>query len=147
MTTKRTLLRCQQTRKLQWLKLGGRLLVMYLCTMMKSSYRVSPMAICGLRYNRREALGRMYLPSITIHVCHHLINTWPFTIGYGPSFKADAVIHVGTHGSLEWLPGKGAGLSASCYPELVFPRYLIFILIGRLLLVRAYRLNGVALLA
>ena len=33
-------------------------------------------------------------------------------------FKADAVIHVGTHGSLEWLPGKGAGLSASCYPEI-----------------------------
>ena len=29
-------------------KLGGRLLVMYLCTMMKSSYRVSPMAICGI---------------------------------------------------------------------------------------------------
>lgn len=33
-------------------------------------------------------------------------------------FKADAVIHVGTHGSLEWLPGKGAGLSNSCYPEI-----------------------------
>ena len=33
-------------------------------------------------------------------------------------FEADAVIHVGTHGSLEWLPGKGAGLSASCYPEI-----------------------------
>ncbi|MDU4226255.1 MAG: cobaltochelatase subunit CobN, partial [Streptococcus sp.] len=33
-------------------------------------------------------------------------------------FQADAVIHVGTHGSLEWLPGKGAGLSASCYPEI-----------------------------
>ena len=33
-------------------------------------------------------------------------------------FEADVVIHVGTHGSLEWLPGKGAGLSASCYPEI-----------------------------
>lgn len=33
-------------------------------------------------------------------------------------WQADAVIHVGTHGSLEWLPGKGAGLSAECYPEL-----------------------------
>lgn len=33
-------------------------------------------------------------------------------------FKADAVIHVGTHGSLEWLPGKGAGLSQGCYPDL-----------------------------
>lgn len=33
-------------------------------------------------------------------------------------WKADAVVHVGTHGSLEWLPGKGAGLSRTCYPDL-----------------------------
>ena len=33
-------------------------------------------------------------------------------------FKADAVIHVGKHGSLEWLPGKALGLSQSCYPDL-----------------------------
>jgi len=25
--------------------------------------------------------------------------------------------HVGKHGNLEWLPGKGLGLSSSCYPE------------------------------
>lgn len=29
-----------------------------------------------------------------------------------------AVVHVGKHGNLEWLPGKGLGLSGSCYPEL-----------------------------
>ncbi len=34
-------------------------------------------------------------------------------------WQADAVIHVGTHGSLEWLPGKGAGLSKECYSDLV----------------------------
>lgn len=33
-------------------------------------------------------------------------------------FKAHAVIHVGKHGSLEWLPGKAFGLSKSCYPDL-----------------------------
>ncbi len=33
-------------------------------------------------------------------------------------FKADAVIHVGKHGSLEWLPGKSVGLSKYCYPDL-----------------------------
>ena len=33
-------------------------------------------------------------------------------------WKADAVIHVGTHGSLEWLPGKSTGLSNSCYPDI-----------------------------
>ena len=34
-------------------------------------------------------------------------------------FKADAVIHLGTHGSLEWLPGKNTGLSKCCYPDIV----------------------------
>lgn len=34
-------------------------------------------------------------------------------------FQADAVIHMGTHGSLEWLPGKNTGLSKCCYPDLV----------------------------
>lgn len=33
-------------------------------------------------------------------------------------WQADAVVHVGTHGTLEWLPGKGAGLSRQCYPDL-----------------------------
>jgi magnesium chelatase subunit H len=32
-------------------------------------------------------------------------------------FKADAVIHVGTHGSLEFMPGKQAGLSETCWPD------------------------------
>jgi cobaltochelatase CobN len=30
---------------------------------------------------------------------------------------ADALIHAGKHGTLEWLPGKGVGLSSSCYPD------------------------------
>ncbi|WP_420751660.1 cobaltochelatase subunit CobN [Rhodococcus sp. O3] len=29
-------------------------------------------------------------------------------------FEADAVVHLGKHGSMEWLPGKNAGLSAAC---------------------------------
>ncbi len=33
-------------------------------------------------------------------------------------FKAHAVIHVGKHGSLEWLPGKALGLSRHCFPDL-----------------------------
>ena len=31
---------------------------------------------------------------------------------------AHAVMHIGKHGSLEWLPGKGLGLSGECYPDL-----------------------------
>ena len=30
---------------------------------------------------------------------------------------ADAIVHVGKHGTLEWLPGKGVGLSGECFPD------------------------------
>ena len=32
-------------------------------------------------------------------------------------FGAHVVVHVGKHGNLEWLPGKGLGLSSACFPE------------------------------
>lgn len=32
-------------------------------------------------------------------------------------WRADAIVHVGKHGTLEWLPGKSIGLSAECYPD------------------------------
>jgi len=33
-------------------------------------------------------------------------------------FKVDCIVHVGTHGNLEFLPGKGVGLSGDCCPDL-----------------------------
>ncbi|MGI8984936.1 MAG: cobaltochelatase subunit CobN [Acidimicrobiales bacterium] len=30
---------------------------------------------------------------------------------------ADAMVHLGKHGTREWLPGKGVGLSAACAPD------------------------------
>ncbi|WP_394688535.1 cobaltochelatase subunit CobN [Hoeflea sp.] len=33
------------------------------------------------------------------------------------SFDAHAIIHMGKHGNLEWLPGKALALSSACYPE------------------------------
>jgi cobaltochelatase CobN len=33
-------------------------------------------------------------------------------------FKADVIMHIGTHGTLEWLPGKSVGLSASCFSDI-----------------------------
>jgi cobaltochelatase CobN len=35
-------------------------------------------------------------------------------------FGADAIVHMGKHGNLEWLPGKALALSETCYPEAVF---------------------------
>lgn len=32
-------------------------------------------------------------------------------------FNADAVLHFGTHGSLEFMPGKQVGMSSTCYPD------------------------------
>jgi cobaltochelatase CobN len=45
-------------------------------------------------------------------------------------FEADAVVHVGKHGNLEWLPGKGIALSEDCFPEAIFgptPNFYPFI--------------------
>lgn len=33
-------------------------------------------------------------------------------------FKADIIYHIGTHGTLEWLPGKEVGLSNNCFPDI-----------------------------
>ena len=34
-------------------------------------------------------------------------------------FKTDAVVHFGKHGTLEWTPGKQAGLSETCAPDVL----------------------------
>ncbi len=31
--------------------------------------------------------------------------------------KADALVHMGAHGTLEWLPGKAVALTQACFPE------------------------------
>lgn len=33
---------------------------------------------------------------------------------------ADAIVHMGKHGNLEWLPGKALALSETCWPEAIF---------------------------
>ncbi len=43
---------------------------------------------------------------------------------------AHAIVHVGKHGTLEWLPGKAVGLSEACYPEVALadlPHFYPFI--------------------
>ncbi len=34
-------------------------------------------------------------------------------------FRAHAIVHMGKHGNMEWLPGKALALSANCWPEAV----------------------------
>ena len=45
---------------------------------------------------------------------HHYLATYFWLRN---NFSAQAVIHNGKHGNLEWLPGKAVGLSAQCWPE------------------------------
>lgn len=50
---------------------------------------------------------------------HHYLAAyrWIQARAQDGGFGADAMIHLGKHGNLEWLPGKNAGLSASCAPD------------------------------
>ena len=50
------------------------------------------------------------LPPTHAYLAHYL---WLRT-----SFRADVLLHLGKHGNLEWLPGKGIGQSSGCYPQL-----------------------------
>ncbi len=45
-------------------------------------------------------------------------------------FQAHAIVHIGKHGNLEWLPGKSVALSQVCYPEIALgamPHFYPFI--------------------
>ncbi|RZM75682.1 cobaltochelatase subunit CobN [Leptolyngbya iicbica] len=58
-------------------------------------------------------------PSLNYHA-PDLVPTHAYLAFYTwlrQQFGAQAIVHVGKHGNLEWLPGKGIGLSADCYPE------------------------------
>ncbi|MBT5367642.1 MAG: cobaltochelatase subunit CobN, partial [Nitrospinaceae bacterium] len=85
----------------------------------------SGMAIPGLR------LGNIFIgiqPSrgfgVDTNAIYHSPDLPPthFYLGYYQwvleTFGAHAVAHVGKHGNLEWLPGKGLGISESCFPEI-----------------------------
>ncbi len=47
---------------------------------------------------------------------HHYLAAYRWL---SEGFGAHAVIHLGKHGTLEWLPGKGLGLSDGCAPDAV----------------------------
>ncbi|WP_434340157.1 cobaltochelatase subunit CobN [Motilimonas cestriensis] len=45
-------------------------------------------------------------------------------------YQIDAIIHVGKHGNLEWLPGKGSALADTCWPDCILgplPHFYPFI--------------------
>ena len=48
--------------------------------------------------------------------CHHYLA---FYWWLRDEYKMDALIHLGTHGNLEWLPAKTVALSKNCWSEIV----------------------------
>ena len=48
---------------------------------------------------------------------YYALYKWLATPQDKAGWGADAIVHVGKHGTLEWLPGKGVGLSQACFPD------------------------------
>jgi cobaltochelatase CobN len=46
--------------------------------------------------------------------CHHYAAFYRWI---ADEWRADAIVHFGTHGTLEWLPGKSLAMSADCAPD------------------------------
>ncbi len=82
--------------------------------------------IAGLRFGHvfvgiQPARGRDVNLTATYHDAdlvppHHYLA---FYFWLRRAFAVDAVVHVGTHGNLEWLPGKSVALSAACWPDAI----------------------------
>src|SRR5450631_2868332 len=65
----------------------------------------------GVAANRKADYHDTGLPP-----CHSYVAFYVWLRQYE---KIDALIHCGTHGTLEWLPGKAAALTDDCAPEAV----------------------------
>ena len=70
--------------------------------------------IIAVQPERGEATTRE--PSITISRARR-VTPMSRSISGSEAQGIDALVHMGAHGTLEWLPGKSVALSASCWPE------------------------------
>ncbi|CAN1600349.1 cobaltochelatase subunit CobN [Pseudomonas mediterranea] len=87
-------------------------------------FRAGRLMIAGLRLGLtfvgiQPARGYQVDPSAVYHdpdlVPPHGYLAFYFWLRH--TYGAHGVIHVGKHGNLEWLPGKGVGLSEGCWPD------------------------------
>lgn len=71
----------------------------------------------GIQPNRgeHEQAERLYHDPFVV-MPHHYLAYYRW-LKY--EFGADCIVHMGTHGTLEWLPGKGNGLSSDCFPDVI----------------------------
>ena len=84
-----------------------------------SCFRRNDGAICCSRRNPRAAGIRTLKPSyhdVTLPPHHQYLA---FYLWLQKSFQADAMVHVGTHATHEWLPGKEVGYTAADTGEVI----------------------------
>ena len=55
-----------------------------------------------------------HLPDLPPPHNYHALYRW---LRDPAGWAADAIVHVGKHGTLEWLPGKAVGPGPACYPD------------------------------
>ncbi len=85
-------------------------------------FRVPALAFGGVVVGLQPSRGYDIDPASSYHdpdlVPPHGYFAFYFWLRHG--FGCDAIVHMGKHGTMEWLPGKSVALSEACYPEAVF---------------------------
>jgi cobaltochelatase CobN len=101
-------------------------------TILNSDIPISGILLGNIFVGIQPSRGYDLDPSLNYHApdlepTHHYLA---FYYWLKHHFGAEAMVHIGKHGNLEWLPGKGVALSASCYSEIAlgpWPHFYPFI--------------------
>ena len=96
------------------------------------SFAVPGIQLGNIFIGIQPARGYDHDPSLNYHApdlepTHDYLAFYEWVRGV---FGASAIVHVGKHGNLEWLPGKSIALSEQCYPEVALgpmPHFYPFI--------------------
>ncbi|MDJ0598898.1 MAG: cobaltochelatase subunit CobN [Crocosphaera sp.] len=97
-----------------------------------TAYPISGIQLDNVFIGIQPSRGYDFDPSLNYHAPD--LEPTPHYLAYyywlKHHFQASAIIHVGKHGNLEWLPGKSLALSSTCYPEIALetiPNFYPFI--------------------
>lgn len=78
--------------------------------------RFGNVVVCFAPDRGREGDRRVEYHDPSLPPRHALVA---FGLWLREEFGCHAIVHVGAHGTLEWLPGKTVALSRECFPEIV----------------------------
>lgn len=97
-----------------------------------ASFQIPGIKFGNIFVGIQPARGYEIDPSLNYHApdLEPTHNYLAFYYWLRESFGTQAIIHVGKHGNLEWLPGKSIALSSNCYPEVALgplPHFYPFI--------------------